>query len=705
MTSFQPSYKLCMRIQRAQALLPAENMDKLNPYIVFQLQGSSEKVKTKALKETTDPIYNVSLELNGFFVGSDLLNIWVYNRGEGNESEDEIVGCATLYVSTLSLGETQNYIIELYKYNKKKNDIDRKSKRGSAGSIFCQFHVAQPEDTPFVNKEWLYPLYNAWLEIIDAKNCPAVSDGSADPLVSTTISPAANTQLYKTKVMHSLDPVWNARTKILLDNYQKQTINITMESKGKTEKKPMGSYQLSLAKCAVGHIYEDNVELSSVDGKPPAVLHYRLQITAKDTEPFKFIRDKDVFEEEESVKSSQSVKSIEKQAVSNVRERSIGIPQDEAKSNEVATQEATKSDEIVTQEAATAEKKKPINLSRSPKRRLLTNSDVNLDKIKIRRGISDSPCVLHINLIEARNLQKESDPFVNFSVRSYQKEASVKSKVIQNTQNPQWNENFDINSPSLISDVLVVDMYNKDPLPENKLMDTIELPICNLPYKDSYIFDRNVKLNNQTTGRLNFIINCDAEDNEHCKFQWGDFGSSYSTSFTGYSHRGHSISAHSSDERNTYHVHEEITKEMRKPKKVENITVFITGFRNIPFESKSAKTYLTIERRTKTKSKAPAQKFDDVIHFSQPLTAKYDNVKPGNLIEVLIYQYPSNDVKHPQLVCGRRFKVKEMDFEGQEKYFKLLDPVQLDDYYDSNVESTSNVGELKMTFKHEVSFK
>lgn len=706
MTNSQPSYKLCMRIQRAQALLPTESTNKLNPYIVFQLQGLNEKVKTKVLKDTTEPIYNATLTLDGFFVGSDLLNVWVLNRGDGNESDDEVVGSTSLYVNTLSLGEVQNCTVELYKYDKKKNAPDRKkSQRGSAGKIFCQFHVAQPEDSPFVNKDWIYPLYNAWLEIIDAKNCPAVSDGSADPLVSTSISPASNTQVYKTKVMHSLTPVWNARTKILLDNYQKQTINISMESKGKNEKIPMGDYQLSLAKCAVGHIYEDNVELSSVNGQPPAILHYRLQITAKDTDPFKFIRDKTNFEEEESVKSSQSVKSLENQAPSNVAERSIQIQDDSTK---IADTNTTPEDTKAEAETATSqkEKKKPINLSSKPKRRILSNQDVSLDRIRIPKGISDSPCVLHVNLIEARNLQKESDPFVNFCVRSYQKEASVKSKVIQNTQNPTWNENFDLNSPSLISDLLVVDMYNKDPLPENKLMDTIELPICDLPYKKAYIFDRDITLNDQTTGHLNFTINADTLDDEHCHFQWGELGSSYSTSFTGYSHKGHSLSAHSSDERNTYHVHQEFAKEMRKAKKVENITVTITDVREVPFESQSTSAYLTIQRRTKVKSKGPAKKFDDIIHSKQAMVAKFENVKPGNIIEILLYQYPSNDTKNPQLVCGKLFKVKDINFDGQQNTFKLLDPEKIEEnYYNSSVQSDSNVGELKIIFEHEVSFK
>lgn len=692
MSNFQPSYKICMRIQRGQDLLPMENTNKLNPYVVFQLQGSTEKVKTRVLNDTIQPIFNDALTLNGFYVGSDLLNVLVYNRGEGNESEDEVVGCGSLYISTLLLGEVQNYTIELFKYDKKKNTADRKSKRGSAGKIFCQIHVAQLEDTPFINKEWAYPLYNAWLEIIDAKNCPAVSEGSADPLVTTTISPAANNQLYKTKVMHSLTPVWNARTRILLDNYQKQTINISMLSKGKSEKIPMGEYQLSLANCSVGHIYENNVELSSVNGQPPAVLHYRLQITAKDTDPFKFIRDKENFEEEESVKSRQSVTSLEEQGMANYAERSIDLSENSAKmANTTSTPQ---------------ERKKPISLSSAPKRRILSNTDVDLQKIKLPKGLSDSPCLLHVNLIEARNLQKESDAFVNFTVLSATKESSVKSKVIQNTQNPTWNENFDINSPSILSDILVVDMYNKDPLPENRLMDTVEIPICNLPYKKSYVFDRDVQLNNQNTGHLNFTINADTLDDEHCHFEWGDLGSSYSTSFTGYSHQGHSISNHSSDEKNTYHVHAEINKEVRKPKQIENITVLITGFNDIPFESDKTKTYLTIQRRTKVKSKGPAKKFDDVINSKQEISVKYENIKPGNFVEIMIHQFPSNDSSRPQLVCGRRFKVKEMNFDNQPRSYKLMSPeIFEEDNYDNTVKSASNVGEVKMAFSHEVSFK
>lgn len=728
MSNFQPSYKLCLLVQRAEKLLPPAN-GSLNPYIEFQIQGSNQKVSTNVINNNVQPVFNSSLTLDGYFFGSDNLIIKVFNRGtEEDRSKDEVVGYASTYVSSFLLGEVQNFTVDLYKYDAKKDRKSKDSHAGDAGKLFFQIHVAQPNDTPFVNKEWNYPLYNAWLEIIDAKNCPPVLGDSADPRVSISISPATNNQQYTTSTQHSLTPVWNERRKILLDNYQSQTINISMESKNKKETTPMGQYQLPLAKCAVGHIYEDSVELSPVNGQPPAILHYKLQITAKDTQPFQFIKDKTNYEEEESVASKQSVQSIsskqsteklETHQISNYSERSISLTEQSTKVTSTTsittsttsittskTSITTSTTSITTSETTTQkEAKRSINLSSNPKRRTLNNSEVLLERIKIPKGISDSPCTFHVNLIEARNLQKECDPFVTFAIRSQKKDSSVNSKVIQNTQNPKWDENFDLNSPSLLTDTLVVDMYNKDPLPDNRLMDTFEIPVGNLPYKGSFVFDRDVQLKDQTTGHLNFIINPEKPNDPHCHFQWGNFDSSYSTSFTGYSHKGHSISAHSSDEKNTYHVHEEVLKELRKPKKIENITVQITGINNIPFESNDNNNYLTIQRRNKTKTKGPVQKVDDIINH-QEVSAKYENVKPGNYIEVLLYQYPKNGNQNPSLVCGRRFKVKDMNFDSQPRTYNLQTPEQLLEEEDNNntVES-SNMGELKLSFSHDVTFK
>ena len=219
MSKYKPTYKLFIRIQRAQGLVPLRGTSTLNPYVVFQMQGSTEKVKTKVTKNSINPIYSTEFALDGYFIGSDLLHIWVYTRGEGKESDDEVVGYANTYVNTFLLGEVQNYTINLYEYDKLKKTMCLISEPGSAGKIYCQFHVSKIDeneednnedlllDKPFVNKVWTYPFYNAWIEVIDANNYPAVNEDSAYLFISLFISPATNTQLFQTRMIDSQNTI------------------------------------------------------------------------------------------------------------------------------------------------------------------------------------------------------------------------------------------------------------------------------------------------------------------------------------------------------------------------------------------------------------------------------------------------------------------------------------------------------------------
>ncbi|OHT02895.1 hypothetical protein TRFO_06951 [Tritrichomonas foetus] len=297
MSSFQPAYKIWMQVKRASDLLPPGGSP-LNPYISFQLQGSSENVKTKSIKNSTDPVYNDTLSIDGFFIGSDMLHIWVLNKDEDG-NEDKVVGYAQLFMNDLQLGSNQNITVDLYKYDEKRKTMSRQSTKGEAGSINIIFHLAKLNDTPFEVNEWSYPLYQAWFDVISASNIPQVQGQPANPYVSVTVSPAANLQVYRTKAkMGITHPLWNERTRLLLDNYQSQTLNITMHSKNNDGEDPViGQLSIDLSKCTVGPVIDTHVAMQSQTGDSPIVLHLRLQILAKGTDPFDFVR---VTEEEEA---------------------------------------------------------------------------------------------------------------------------------------------------------------------------------------------------------------------------------------------------------------------------------------------------------------------------------------------------------------------------------------------------------------------
>ncbi|OHT05584.1 hypothetical protein TRFO_26661 [Tritrichomonas foetus] len=292
MCEFPASYKLCIQIKRGQDLLPGKNGQNPSPYIVFQFQGADPKMKTKVVPNNPDPVFNSSVILDGYFIGSDLLNVWVYNRDEENDPEsDECIGFSQLYMNDFKLGSNQNFTIDLSKYNEKKKRIQKNSPKGEAGQLFCVFHLAQLDDEPFMLKEWVYPLYQAWFDVIAATNIPDTKNSHHRYYIKVGISPACNKQNYKTKSLSNAIPVWNERYCILLDNYLQQTIEITLHNKVKNgEDEVLSVLRMPLSKCKVGHVFEERILMTAVDEREPAVLQYRLQIVAKGTDPFQFIK-------------------------------------------------------------------------------------------------------------------------------------------------------------------------------------------------------------------------------------------------------------------------------------------------------------------------------------------------------------------------------------------------------------------------------
>jgi hypothetical protein len=97
------------------------------------------------------------------------------------------------------------------------------------------------------------------------------------------------------------------------------------------------------------------------------------------------------------------------------------------------------------------------------------------------RFVSDPKPVLKINLISARNLEAadlngKSDPFVRFHQSHY----STTSRTIDKTLNPTWNDTFTLNLTNPQHEILVVEVYDKDPL-SSDLLGFVGIDISLLP--------------------------------------------------------------------------------------------------------------------------------------------------------------------------------------------------------------------------------
>lgn len=132
-----------------------------------------------------------------------------------------------------------------------------------------------------------------------------------------------------------------------------------------------------------------------------------------------------------------------------------------------------------------------------------------LVKLGISLTIDNSPRTLHIKICEARKITKQSlfgkpNPSVTLHLKSQNDKKIVSTKVVSNSLDPVWNEDFYIDS-DVNNDKLIINMYSNDSKGTQKLMDEIEFPLSEWPIRGQ--IDRKeveIKLNTKMAGTLIF---------------------------------------------------------------------------------------------------------------------------------------------------------------------------------------------------------
>lgn len=117
-------------------------------------------------------------------------------------------------------------------------------------------------------------------------------------------------------------------------------------------------------------------------------------------------------------------------------------------------------------------------------------------------------CKVHIKAFDAKDVIKmdvgsKSDPYLRFRIKN-KKDTAVQTQVISNTLNPVWNEELELLSYDRKNDIIEVDMLDEDTKKDDKMMNTIEIPIGEHPDNDHYVFDDSVKLKKKNAGKVHF---------------------------------------------------------------------------------------------------------------------------------------------------------------------------------------------------------
>ena len=100
---------------------------------------------------------------------------------------------------------------------------------------------------------------------------------------------------------------------------------------------------------------------------------------------------------------------------------------------------------------------------------------------------------VHIKAFDAKNVLKNNSEetshiYLRFRLKG-KDESTCQAHVKTSTLNPIWNQEFDVISTDLLTDILEVDMMTKN----SKMMNTIKIKLNNQEFGSHFIFDNDIK--------------------------------------------------------------------------------------------------------------------------------------------------------------------------------------------------------------------
>lgn len=270
-----------------------------------------------------------------------------------------------------------------------------------------------------------------------------------------------------------------------------------------------------------------------------------------------------------------------------------------------------------------------------------------------------------IHAVKGTNLIKAdanaSDPYMVFYLKSLGKDYAVKTKVIDNDLNPVWNQRLALSTTDP-SDEIVVELWDKDISRDDSLMDPLHYPVTSITPQQPLDFDQDIQRKGKPAGHLEFHIhNVDQstpayrsrdiqlEPGQQCRFNWGDDGSTFSTSFTGYSQCSKTLDdiLKGQDFDHVHAVVEPVEKKPPKPKRVEEVDGILVSCDGLATEQDDPLTiYATVQligRSAIGKGKGTLVQTDNQNSASPVFNKdfKLEKGKKGDGVQVVVYQQHS----------------------------------------------------------------
>ncbi|OHT05928.1 hypothetical protein TRFO_26137 [Tritrichomonas foetus] len=353
---------------------------------------------------------------------------------------------------------------------------------------------------------------------------------------------------------------------------------------------------------------------------------------------------------------------------------------------------------------------------------------------------------LHVTIcsgsgLRAMDANGKSDPYVTVNLQSSKKKV-FKTKVMKNSLDPVWNEEFDLICENPNDDKLVVNMYDQDPLSDDRMIDPIKISVSDIVAKipEEFLFeeecvktDKKDKVKAKKSGTLKFTVLASYVDEpeqpaeeqpaeerdveikeekssssssssshkkkEHshsgdCVFSWGTYGSTYSTNFSGYTSGSFESLGELTPSSQTIHHHSAPTfnDDEVKPSSehvVRGKLLSLNGL--LKADDDGTDSYVTLQLFGKSaleKGKGEIIKTEVVHDTSDPefnFEFEFDKkVRKGDSVELKVFQL--HKILKDVCIGFCRIPIKELKADDDEpREYQLLRPKKFDlkgDFHD-----------------------
>ena len=129
---------LHVKAVEARDLPKMDAIGKSDPFLTFQLNQTSEKQKTKYIKQTLDPVWNEDFHFPLTPNSDNILHVEVFDMDK--VSDDDLISNRDFDIKSFKPGEVYDDWYDFFPGPKAK----------TAGKVHLIFHVASFEETPFV---------------------------------------------------------------------------------------------------------------------------------------------------------------------------------------------------------------------------------------------------------------------------------------------------------------------------------------------------------------------------------------------------------------------------------------------------------------------------------------------------------------------------------------------------------------------------